>query len=96
VFAVLGADRLGIPADRVQPGHAVAVLSPAGRIAAVQAAADDVTDVLVRFAVRTFRSPFHGQTTRYEDGRLVTKTMSMTFGAFLTAMSVAGVEATAC
>jgi xanthine dehydrogenase YagR molybdenum-binding subunit len=108
VFAILGADGLGIPVDRVRPEigdsalpHAVNAggsTSTSANGPAVQAAVDAVKTALIQFAVQTDGSPFHGMdpaTVRYDSGNLLADDLSMSFGALLTGLDVPGVEATA-
>jgi xanthine dehydrogenase YagR molybdenum-binding subunit len=108
VFAILAADRLGIPVDRVRPeigdstlphaANAGGSSSTATNGPAVQAAAEAVKTALVTVAVQTEGSPFHGMdpaTVRYDSGALVAGDLAVPFGALLTGLDVPGVEATA-
>jgi xanthine dehydrogenase YagR molybdenum-binding subunit len=102
VFAILAADRLGIPVTRVIPelgdssaptaANAGGSSSTSTNGPAVQLAADAATTALVEFAATT---PYFPAKPQYANGSLVSGTTSMTFGALLTAMDVPGIEATA-
>jgi xanthine dehydrogenase YagR molybdenum-binding subunit len=107
VWAVLVAERLGVPVSRVRPelgDSASPVAANAGGSGststngpAVQLACDAAAAEMVRVAVENDRSPFHGEAgVRFEKGRLVSPGgRSMTFGALLSEIDVPGVEATA-
>jgi xanthine dehydrogenase YagR molybdenum-binding subunit len=108
VFAILGADGLGIPVERVRAEIGDSTLPHAANAGgssststngpAVQAAADAVKVALVQFAVQQEGSPFHGldpAAVRYDRGRLVAGDLSVAFGDLLTYLDVPGVEATA-
>jgi xanthine dehydrogenase YagR molybdenum-binding subunit len=100
VFAILAADRLGIPVGRVIPelgdssaptaANAGGSSSTSTNGPAVQIAADAAKAALIQFT-----TPFFGTEPRYENGSLIAGTTSMTFGEVLTAMDVPAVEATA-
>lgn len=106
VFAVLAADELGIPVQRVRPELGDST-SPAAANAggsnstctngpAVQVAAKAVQKSLIDLAVTNPRSPFHGQdpaSVLYRDGSVSSGGLTMSFGALLTTCDVGGVEA---
>ena len=100
VFAILAADRLGIPVARVIPelgdssaptaANAGGSSSTSTNGPAVQIAADAAVKALVAFTTTYF-----GTEPRYADGMLTAGDKSMSFGAVLTAMDAPAVEATA-
>ncbi|MEV4317405.1 xanthine dehydrogenase family protein molybdopterin-binding subunit [Actinocrispum sp. NPDC049592] len=102
VFAILAADRLGIPVSRVIPelgdssaptaANAGGSGSTSTNGPAVQLACDAAVATLIKFATGT---PYFPTEPKYVDGSLVLGSTSMTFGAFLSAMDVPGVEAVA-
>ncbi|MBP2325280.1 xanthine dehydrogenase YagR molybdenum-binding subunit [Kibdelosporangium banguiense] len=105
VFAILAADKLGIPVSRVIPelgdsssptaANAGGSSSTSTNGPAVQLAADAARTALVKFAAETPGSPFQGKEVRYADGSLIAGDLSITFGALLTQLDVPAVEATA-
>jgi xanthine dehydrogenase YagR molybdenum-binding subunit len=108
VFAILGADGLGIPVERVRVEIGDSALPHAANAGgsgststngpAVQAAVDAVKAELIRFAVQTQGSPFFGAdpaTVRYDRGNLVAGDRSVSFGDLLTGVGTPMVEATA-
>ncbi len=108
VFAILGADGLGIPVERARAEIGDSTLPRAANAGgssststngpAVQAAVDAVKTELIRFAVQTEGSPFFGAdpaTVRYDRGNLVAGDRSVSFGDLLTRLSVPAVEASA-
>ena len=97
VFAILGADSLGIPVERVRPELGDSALPPAANAGgsgststngpAVQAACAAVKQALIQLAVTNPASPFTGMdpaTVRYEDGYLKGVDLSVSFGSLLT------------
>jgi xanthine dehydrogenase YagR molybdenum-binding subunit len=107
VFAILGADSLGIPVERVRPEIGDSALPPAANAGgssststngpAVQAAAAAAKTALITLAVQNPASPFAGldpAAVTYADGALSAGATRMTFGALLTAVDVPAVEAT--
>jgi xanthine dehydrogenase YagR molybdenum-binding subunit len=107
VFAILGADRLGIPIGRVLTdlgdsaspvsANAGGSSSTASNGSAVQLAADGAITALIQLAVQNPASPFAGKdpaTVTYANGSLRSDGVSVTFGGLLTSLDVAGVEAT--
>lgn len=108
VFAILGADRLGIPVHRVRPeigdsaAPAAANAGGSGSTStngpAVQLAAEAARTALLQLAVTHERSPFHGldpAEVRYENGDVKAGGRAMSFGSLLTTCDVPAVEATA-
>jgi xanthine dehydrogenase YagR molybdenum-binding subunit len=108
VFAILGADGLGIPVDRVRPEIGDSALptavnaggsgSTAANGPAVQLAAEAAKTALIELAITNAASPFHGMAAtdvRYVDGNLVAGALSVSFGSLLTTLDVPAVEATA-
>ncbi|WP_232836796.1 xanthine dehydrogenase family protein molybdopterin-binding subunit, partial [Lentzea terrae] len=106
VFAILAADKLGIPVTRVRPELGDST-SPAAANAggsnstctngpAVQVAAKAVQKSLIELAVTNPRSPFHGKdpaSVVYRDGSVSSGGLTMSFGTLLTTCDVGGVEA---
>lgn len=106
VFAILAADELGIAVDRVRPELGDST-SPAAANAggsnstctngpAVQVAARAVQAELIKLAVASPRSPFHGldpSTVVYRSGSVSSGGLTMSFGTLLTTCDVGGVEA---
>ncbi|MEV4754749.1 xanthine dehydrogenase family protein molybdopterin-binding subunit [Micromonospora sp. NPDC049559] len=107
VLAVLGAEALGLPLDRVRPELGDSTLAPnigafgSGATAstgpAVTAAAEAAKAELLRLAVTHERSPLYGAdpaAVRYDGGRLVGPERRIGFAELLGALGLAGVEAT--
>jgi xanthine dehydrogenase YagR molybdenum-binding subunit len=107
VLAMVGADTLGIPLDRVRPelGDSALVDNPgafasagtASSAPAVQAAAVAATRALLDLAVTHERSPFHGLSqdqVRYERGDVVGRRRRVAFGTLLGIVGIAGIDAT--
>jgi xanthine dehydrogenase YagR molybdenum-binding subunit len=79
VLSILGADRLGMPLDRIRPDLGDSALpsnagafgssSTASVAGALRAAADSAKQALVQLAVTDERSPLHGATRRVLSGR---------------------------
>lgn len=108
VFAIIGADSLGLPVDRVRAelGDSALVAavnaggssSTASNGTAVQLAAQAAISALIQFAVTTSGSPFYGlaaSDVAYQQGVLSSGSTSLPFGKVLTRLNTAGVEATA-
>ncbi|WP_246147882.1 xanthine dehydrogenase family protein molybdopterin-binding subunit [Nonomuraea turkmeniaca] len=105
VFAVLAADRLGIPVGRVVPELGDSATPPAANAGgsgststngpAVQLAADAAKEALVKLATEHEKSPFHGQEVTFSAGEVRSGGDGMPFGELLTSLGVAAVEATA-
>lgn len=108
VFAILGADKLGIPVARVRPQLGDSATPPAANAGgsgststngpAVQLAAEAAVAELLRLAVTHERSPFHGMDpaqVRYERGDVKASGLTMSFGTLLQTCDVPAVEATA-
>ena len=107
VLAMVGADALGIPVDRVRPAlgdsalpgnpGAFASAGTASSAPAVQAAARSATRALLELAVTHERSPFHGMSqdqVRYERGDVVGPGRRIPFGTLLGIVNLAGIDAT--
>ncbi|MTD56219.1 xanthine dehydrogenase family protein molybdopterin-binding subunit [Amycolatopsis pithecellobii] len=107
VLAILGADALGIPLERVRPDLGDSALpnnygafgsaSTAGVAPGVRAAADSATRALTRLALDNPRSPFHGMApddVRYGDGSLIGGGRTIGFGTLLELTGTPAVEAT--
>lgn len=106
VFAILAADVLGIPVDRVRPDIGDSASPTAANAGgsgststngpAVQLAADAARTALLRLAVDHERSPFHGMAdVYYENGDVKAGGVTMSFGTLLSSVDVPAVEATA-
>jgi xanthine dehydrogenase YagR molybdenum-binding subunit len=108
VFAILGADRLGIPVDRVRPEIGDSALPPAANAGGssststngpgVQAAADAAVAALLQRAVADPASPFHGMdpaSVRYADGEVRGGDLAVPFGVLLSGLGVPAIEAVA-
>ncbi|TWP47791.1 xanthine dehydrogenase family protein molybdopterin-binding subunit [Lentzea tibetensis] len=106
VFAILAADVLGIPVDRVRPelgdstsptaANAGGSNSTCTNGPAVQVAAKAVQTELVALAVTNPKSPFHGKDPAevvYRDGSVSSGGLTMSFGTLLTTCDVGSVEA---
>jgi xanthine dehydrogenase YagR molybdenum-binding subunit len=107
VLAMVGADALDIPVDRLHaelgdsalPDNrgAFASAGTASCAPAVQAAAGAATRKLLRLAVTNERSPFHGlgqDQVRYERGDVVGPGRRIAFGTLLGVIDLAGIDAT--
>jgi xanthine dehydrogenase YagR molybdenum-binding subunit len=104
VFAILGAQALGIPAGSIVPelgDSALPVATPAGGSTstssngpAVLAAADAAKAALIAQAATNPASPFNGKTPTYANGMVSADGVSMSFGSLLTAMDLPAVEGT--
>ncbi|MEU3646058.1 xanthine dehydrogenase family protein molybdopterin-binding subunit [Lentzea sp. NPDC034063] len=103
VFAVLAADALGVPIDRVRPelgdSSSPAAANAGGSVStcsngpAVQDAAAKARTELISLATTNPRSPFHGREVTYRDGSISGGGLTMSFGTLLTHCDVGGVEA---
>ncbi|MDT7782310.1 MAG: xanthine dehydrogenase YagR molybdenum-binding subunit [Pseudonocardiales bacterium] len=104
VFAILAADVLGIPVERIRPelgdstsptaANAGGSGSTSTNGPAVQVAAKAVQTELITLAVTNPRSPFHGKdSVTYRDGSVSSGGMTMSFGTLLATCDVGGVEA---
>ncbi|MEJ3747542.1 xanthine dehydrogenase family protein molybdopterin-binding subunit [Actinomycetes bacterium KLBMP 9797] len=107
VLAILGADSLGLPLDRIAPELGDSTLpsnfgafgstSTASTGSALRAAAEAAIRALVQLAVAHPGSPFHGldpAEVEYRDGHLVAGGRRVAFGDLLEATSTAAVEGT--
>jgi xanthine dehydrogenase YagR molybdenum-binding subunit len=107
VLAVLGADALGIPLDRIKSDIGDSALpnnsgafgstSTASAAPALRAAAESAKRSLIQLAVENTRSPFHGmnpQDLRYADGALIAGRRRVGFGDLLEVTGTPAVEAT--
>ncbi|MGP3962229.1 xanthine dehydrogenase family protein molybdopterin-binding subunit [Nonomuraea sp. 3N208] len=105
VFAVLAADRLGIPVARVVPELGDSATPPAANAGgsgststngpAVRLAADAAKEALVKLATEHGKSPFHGQEVTFSTGEVRGAGGGMPFGELLTLLGVPAVEAMA-
>lgn len=108
MLAIVAADALGLPLERIEPQLGDSALPPGapafgsmttGSTApAVRAAATDALTALVRFAVGAPGSPFHGgdpSSLAYREGRIEGGGTSVGFADLLTAGGSRSVEATA-
>lgn len=106
VFAILAADVLGIPVDRVRPelgdstspvaANAGGSNSTCTNGPAVQVAAKAVQTELITLAVTNPKSPFHGKDPSevvYRDGGVSSGGLTMSFGTLLATCDVGSVEA---
>lgn len=106
VLALVGAESLGLPLDRVRPElgdsalpsnfGAVASAGTASAGPAVRVAADAAVTALIQLAVTHEGSPFAGlnpQDVRYDRGELISPDRRLGFGEVLRAAGVEGVEA---
>ena len=107
VLAIVGAECLGLPLERIRPALGDSAL-PAAPISwgslstasvspAVQRAADSAKKKLIQFAVRDKKSPFGGmkpEEVSYENGQLVGDGKTADFGSVLKAMGRSSIEAT--
>jgi xanthine dehydrogenase YagR molybdenum-binding subunit len=107
VFAILGAAALGIPVAQVSAELGDSTLPTAANAGgsgstssngtAVGVAAQAAISALIQLAIADTSSPFHGKSASsvaYENGNLTSGSTTMGFGALLTKINVAGVEAT--
>jgi xanthine dehydrogenase YagR molybdenum-binding subunit len=107
VMAIVGADSLGLPIERVQAQLGDSALPPAPGAGgsqttasvtpAIRAAADSVKKKLIQIAVKEKQSPFHGmkpEEVSYEGGRLIGNGKSMDFADLLGGLGRGAVEAT--
>lgn len=107
VLAMLGADALGIPMDRIRPDLGDSALtnnigafgssSTASVAPALHAAAVAAQRALIQLAVDSPRSPFHGmaiEDVRYAGGALTAAGRTIGFGTLLDMIGTAAVEAT--
>ena len=105
VFAILGAQALGIPVTSVQAelgDSTLPVATPAGGSGstssngpAILAASDDAKAALLTLAAQNPLSPFHGKTPTYNAGMVSADGVSMSFGSLLTKTDTPAVEGTA-
>jgi xanthine dehydrogenase YagR molybdenum-binding subunit len=108
VLAVLGADSLGVPLDRVRPDLGDSALpnnfgafgsaSTAGVSSALRGAAEAAKRELITLAAGHERSPFVGvpaEDLAYADGDVIGPGRRVPFGDLLEAIGTSGVEATA-
>ncbi|HZC35705.1 MAG TPA: xanthine dehydrogenase family protein molybdopterin-binding subunit, partial [Chthoniobacterales bacterium] len=105
VVAIVGAQSLGLPIERVRPYIGDSALPPApvaggsqstASVApAIQKAAESAKAKLIQIAVRDPKSPFNGMSDlSYENGQLVGGEKREEFGAVLNAIGRGSVEAT--
>jgi xanthine dehydrogenase YagR molybdenum-binding subunit len=107
VLAIVAAQSLGLPIDKILPDLGDSALPPAPNSGgstsvasvtpAIEKAAELAKKTLVQSATRHRKSPFSGlnsETVTYRDGILSGGGKSMDFGAFLTAIGKSSVEAT--
>ncbi|HSZ76815.1 MAG TPA: molybdopterin cofactor-binding domain-containing protein [Chthoniobacterales bacterium] len=107
VLAIVGAECLGLPLERIRPvlGDSAlpaapiswGSLSTASVSPAVQRAADSAKKKLIQFAVSDKKSPFGGmkpEEVSYENGQLVGGGKTADFGSVLNAMGRSSIEAT--
>jgi xanthine dehydrogenase YagR molybdenum-binding subunit len=105
VFAMLGADRLGIPLDRIRPEIGDSTLPTAANAGGsgstsangpgVQVACDAAKTAMIQVAVQNPASPFHGMdpaTVRFEDGQVRAGDLAVPFGALLTSLDLPMLE----
>ncbi len=106
VFAILAADELAIPVQRIRPelgdstsptaANAGGSGSTSTNGPAVQIAAKAVQAELITLAVTHSRSPFYGKdpaSVAYHDGSVSSGGLTTSFGTLLTTCDVGGVEA---
>jgi xanthine dehydrogenase YagR molybdenum-binding subunit len=105
VVAIMGAQSLGLPLERVRPEIGDSALPPAPVAGGSQStasvgpailkAADSVKAKLIQIAVRDVHSPFHGiMDVSYENGQLVGGGKREDFAVVLSAIGRGAVEAT--
>ncbi|HTJ66167.1 MAG TPA: xanthine dehydrogenase family protein molybdopterin-binding subunit [Actinospica sp.] len=107
VFAILGAAALGIPVAQVSAELGDSTLPTAANAGgsgstssngtAVNVAAQAAISALIQLAISNTSSPFHGKSASsvtYKNGNLTSGSTTISFGALLTKINVAGVQAT--
>jgi xanthine dehydrogenase YagR molybdenum-binding subunit len=107
VVAIVGAQSLGLPVERVRPEIGDSALPPAPVAGgsqstasvspAIEKAAQSAKTKLIQLAVREKKSPFSGmkpEDISYEDGQLVGGGKRVDFGTVLNAIGRGSVEAT--
>ena len=107
VFAILGAVSLGIPVARVSAELGDSTLPTAANAGgssstssngtAVNVAAQAAIQALIQLAISNSKSPFYqkdASDVTYKNGNLTSGKTTLSFGALLTKINVAGVEAT--
>jgi xanthine dehydrogenase YagR molybdenum-binding subunit len=107
VLAIVAADTLGLPLDRVHADLGDSVLPPApvsggsqsvaSVTPAIQKAAEAAKKKLIQLATRQKKSPFGGKKPEeisYENGELVSGSDRQDFGAFLTSIGRGAIDAT--
>jgi xanthine dehydrogenase YagR molybdenum-binding subunit len=107
VLAIVAAQSLGLPIEKIRPDLGDSALPPAPTSGgstsvasvtpAVEKAADLAKRTLIQSATRNRKSPFGGMNPKdivYQDGTLLGGGKSMDFGAFLTAIGKSSIEAT--
>lgn len=105
VVAIIGAQSLGLPVERVRPEIGDSALPPAPVAGgsqstasvspAIQKAAESAITNLIQLAVRDKKSPFYGmENVSYENGQLVGGGNRADFGTVLNAIGRGSVEAT--
>ena len=105
VVAIIGAQSLGLPIERVRPEIGDSALPPAPVAGgsqstasvspAIQKAAESAITNLIQLAVRDKNSPFYGmKNVSYENGQLVGGGNRADFGTVLNAIGRGSVEAT--
>jgi xanthine dehydrogenase YagR molybdenum-binding subunit len=106
VLALVGADFLGLPIERIRPELGDSALPPAPNSGgstsvasvtpAIQKAAGSAIKKLVQVATTDPNSPFHGMKAEeitYRNGELVARGRNVDFGPFLNAIGRSAVEA---
>jgi xanthine dehydrogenase YagR molybdenum-binding subunit len=105
VLAILGAESLGLPIDRIQPDLGDSSLPPAPVAGgsqstasvgpAVQMAAESVKSKLIQLAMSEKRSPFAGaKDVSYANGELLSGDRRISLSEFLNGLGRSSVEAT--
>jgi xanthine dehydrogenase YagR molybdenum-binding subunit len=107
VLTILGADRLGVPLERIRPGLGDSTLpanlgafgstSTASVSSAAVAAAEAAKQALIQLAVTDEHSPLHGMdpaSVSYQDGELVASDQRVAFADLLRATGSSSVEGT--
>jgi xanthine dehydrogenase YagR molybdenum-binding subunit len=105
VVAIIGAQSLGLPIERVRPAIGDSALPPAPVAGgsqstasvgpAIQKAAESAKTKLIQLAVRDKKSPFSGMNdVSYENGQLIGGGKREDFGTILNAIGRGSVEAT--
>lgn len=102
VLSILGADRLGLPLDRIRPDLGDSALpnntgafgssSTASVSGALLAAAEAAKQALVKLAASDERSPLYGAEVSYQDGYLVGAGQRVAFADLLAATGTSSVE----